>query len=158
MAAIVLNEEQAVANSRLTALRLVELALRSMETWRRNVGDYDSAMVLLAVVAITAGRLLRSDLDPELRNMGNAVPGDRLGRCSYSSIAAATGLNRETTRRKVAQLVERGYLVRTEDGSIRFPDGYLQRQGPADIVRSQLESFIRTANELVRDGVIEIVE
>lgn len=158
MAAIILGEEQAVANSRPTAIRLVDLTLRSMETWRRRVGDYDSAMVMLAVVAVTAGRLLRSDLPPALRNMANPVPEEYLVKCSFSSIAAATGLNRETTRRKVAQLIERGFLVRTDDGSIGFPRGYLQRPETGDIVRAQLDNLVRTANELLRDGVLGIAE
>jgi hypothetical protein len=156
MAAFVLDEEQAVANSRPTAIRLSALTLRWMETWRRNVGDYDSAMVLLAVVAITAGRLLRSVLEPELRDMTNALPHGYLGKCNISSIAAATGLNRETARRKVAQLINRGYLVRAEDGSIQFKPGYLQRPETADMVRTQLDSFVRAANEMARDGVLTL--
>jgi len=158
MAAMILNEEQAAANSRPTAIRLVEMTLRCMETWRRRVGDYDSAMIMLAVAAITSGRLLRSDLEPELRDLANPVPEDYLGKCNFSSVAAATGFNRETTRRKVAQLVERGYLERGEDGSIRFPPGYLQRPETAELVRTQLDHFLRTANEMLRDGVVEIAE
>jgi hypothetical protein len=158
MAAIILDEERAVANSRPTAIRLVDLTLRSMETWRRRVGDYDSAMIMLSVVAITASRLLRSGLPPELRDIARPVPEEYLVKCSFSSIAAATGLNRETARRKVAQLVERGFLVRTEDGSIRFPSGYLQRPETADLIRTQLDHFISTANGMLRDGVIRIAE
>lgn len=155
MAALSIDDDQATANSRLAALRLATLTLRWMENWQRNAGGYDSAMILLAVVAITAGRLLRSELPPELRNMANPVPEGVLAKCSFSSIAAATGLNRETTRRKVKELVERGYLIRLKDGSIRFRPGYLQRPEMAALVRRQLDSFTRAANELARDGVFK---
>ncbi len=150
---LLIDDDQAQANSRLAGLRLATLTLRWMEYWRRNVGDYDSAMILLAVVAITAGRLLRSDLPVELRDMGKPLPEGYLARCNISSIAAATGLNRETTRRKVKELIELGYLVRLKDQSIRFRPGYLQRPQVKELVRKQLDSFTRVANELARDGV-----
>ena len=156
MAAVVIDEDRANANSRLTAIRMTALTLRWMENWRRNVGDYDSAMVLLAVVAITAGRLLRSDLDQNLRDIGQALPDGYLAKCNYSSIAAATGLNRETTRRKVTNLVERGFLVRLEDGSIQFPPGYLQRPQTAELVRTQLNIFTQVVNDLARDGIFKL--
>jgi hypothetical protein len=150
---LVIDDEEATAKNRLTAIRLSALTLRWMENWRRNVGDYDSAMILLAVVAITAGRLLRAELDPGLGDMANALPEEALAKCNFSSIAAATGINRETTRRKVTALIERGYLVRLADGSIRFRPGYLQRPEAADLVRVQLEAFTRAANDLVGEGV-----
>jgi hypothetical protein len=151
--ALIVDEAGSTANSRLTGIRLATLTLRWMENWRRNVGDYDSAIVLLAVVAITSGRLLRTDVEPELRNIAQPFPEEELAKCSFSSIAAATGLNRETTRRKVLHLIERGYLVRLSDGSIRFSPGYIQQPRTADLVRVQLDSFARAANDLARDGV-----
>ena len=86
--------------------------------------------------------------------MGKPVPADLLGKCTPSSIAAATGLNRETARRKVARLVERGLLERGDNGTVRFPSGYLQSSGSVALIRTQLEHFLRTANELLREGVI----
>jgi hypothetical protein len=56
----------------------------------------------------------------------------------------------------VNQLIERGFLERDNSGSIRFPAGYLQTPGTAEIVSSQLDHFLRTANELLRDEVIEL--
>lgn len=152
---IVVDEERAAANSRLTAIRLATLTLRWMENWRRNVEDYDSAMILLAVVAITASRLLRSELEPELRDMAVPFPEEALARCNISSIAAATGINRETTRRRVRSLIERGFLVRLRDGSIRFRPGYLQQPRTIDLVRRQLETFVRAADELSREGTLK---
>lgn len=155
MATMTIDEERAAANSRLTAIRVAALTLRWMENWRSNVKDYDSAMILLAVVAISAGRLLRRDLEPELRDMQAPLPEGILATCNISSIASATGLNRETTRRRVRALIERGFLVKLKDGSIGFRPGYLQRPESADLVRIQLESFARTADALVRDGTLK---
>jgi len=107
---VVIDDVQAGANSRLVAIRLTMLTLRCMENWRRNVRDYDQAMILVAIVAISAERLTRTELDLEDRKLETPIPEDELAPCNVSSIAAATGLNRETARRKVNELVKAGFL------------------------------------------------
>ena len=69
-------------------------------------------------------------------------------------IAAATGINRETARRKVNKLIAAGLLERAEGGSIRFSPGFSQRQEPSAMTRAQLDALVRIANELMRDGVL----
>ena len=59
---IVVDAEQATAKSRMAAIRLALLTARNMDNWRRGVTDYDSAMILITVVAITAERLTRGGL------------------------------------------------------------------------------------------------
>jgi hypothetical protein len=152
--AVTVIDERAAANSRLTAIRLTMLTLRNMELWRRNVSDYDSAMILVAVVAITSERLTRSALDSELKRIEAPMPAERLAPCNVSSIAAATGINRETTRRKVIALVEAGFLVRSEEGVIGFRPGHLQQDYIQEMVRGQLDAVVRTVNDLARDGTL----
>jgi hypothetical protein len=142
------------AKSRIVAIRLALLTLRSMENWREAAGGYDEAMILLAVVAITSERLVRSGLEPELENLNVALPEGQLANCSISSIAAATGLNRETARRKVQQLAASGLLESVGRASVRFTAGLLQERSTRELVRTQLEAFARTADQLVRDGAI----
>ena len=156
MMAIVVDETQAAAKSRLAAIRLTMLTLRTMDNWRLHVADYDSAMILVAVVAITSERLTRTQLEAELQNLDQALPAEKLGKCNISSIAAGTGLNRETTRRKVNELVKADLLVRSEDGSIGFRPGLLQEPATLDLVRRQLEGIARAANDLVRDGILRL--
>lgn len=153
--AIVVDAELAAANSRLTAIRLATLTLRLMENWRRRIDDHESLMVLLAVVAITSERLTRSDLPSELRSLELPIPTDRLARCSISSIAAATGLNRETARRKVNELIAVGILVRTAR-EIRFATGHLQDPFIGGLIRNQLDTVTRFVNDLQRDGVLKL--
>jgi len=153
---IVVDPDQASAKSRIVAIRMALLTLRCMEKWRRDVRDYDSAMILVAVVAITAERLIRGGLDEEMQSLETALPRERLGRCNISSIAAGTGLNRETARRKVNELVAGGYLVRTDGGGVEFAPGLLQEPATIELVRSQLEAVARTANALIRDGVLRM--
>jgi hypothetical protein len=153
---ISVNEERAAANSRLTAIRLTMLTMRCMERWRRNVSDFDKAMILVSVVAITSERFTRAGLEEELKTLETPLPLDALAPCNVSSIAAATGLNRETTRRKVNALIEEGYLVRSEEGVISFTPGHFQQNYIHELVRSQLDSLVRTANDLIRDGTLDV--
>jgi hypothetical protein len=151
---LTLDPEALAANSRLTAIRLALLTSRSMENWREGVGDNDSPMILLAVVAISGERLTRTELPAALRSVATPLPPGLAAECNVSSIAAATGLNRETTRRKVNALVEAGYLHRSADGEISYPKELQKDPATLDFVRRQLEAVARFANEALRDGVL----
>jgi hypothetical protein len=152
---ISVNEERAAANSRLTAIRLTMLTMRCMERWRTGVSDFDKAMILISVGAITSERFTRAGLDEDLKDLATPLPPEALAPCNVSSIAAATGLNRETTRRKVKALIDEGFLVRSEQGVINFTPGFFQQDFIHELIRSQLDSLVRTANDLVRDGTLE---
>jgi hypothetical protein len=142
------------ANSRLAAIRLCMLISRCMENARRDVGDSDSALILVAVVAISGERLTRTELPEDLRSLATPLPPGVAGDCNISSIAAATGLNRETTRRKVRALVDQGFLQRSDAGEISFAPGVLRRDSTQELVKQQLEAIARFANEAIRDGVL----
>ena len=149
-----IQEKAASAQGRITGIRLTMHTLRMMEKWRRNVSDYDSIMILIAVVAITAEKLTRCDLDPALKDLSHPIAPDQLAPCNISSIAAATGLNRETTRRKISALIHQNYLVRSQDGVISFARGHLQQDYIRELVREQLDALVKTTNELCRDGIL----
>lgn len=151
---LTIDNEANQANSRLTAIRLALLTSRAMENWRAGVGDNESAMILLAVVAITGERLTRTDLPLDLCSVATPLPPGYAAGCNISSIAAATGLNRETTRRKVSALIERGYLCRGPAGEIGFPAERQQDPNTLEFLRKQLEAVARFANDSIRDGVL----
>lgn len=151
---IKVHEGNSEARSRLTAIKLTIHTLRLMENWRRNVSDYESLMILLAVVAITAERLTRCEVEPRYMRIAEAFPAERLASCNISSIAAATGINRETARRKVNDLVAKGILVRSDAGRISYRAGHLQQSHVNEIVREQLAAVVRLTNDLCRDGIL----
>jgi hypothetical protein len=151
---LTIDKQASAAMSRLTAIRLALLTSRAMENWRAGVGDNESAMILLAVVAISGERLTRTDLPEALRNVATPLPPGYAAGCNISSVAAATGLNRETTRRKVSSLIERGYLCRCDRGEISFPPERQQDPGTLDFLLKQLEAVVRFANDSIRDGVL----
>jgi hypothetical protein len=151
---LTIDSEATEASSRLTAIRLALLTSRAMENWREGVGDNDKAMILLAVVAICGERLTRTELPEKLRSVATPLPPGFAAECNVSSIAAATGLNRETTRRKVNALIEAGYLVRSDEGEISYPTSRQQDPATLDFLRKQLEAVARFANDAIRDGVL----
>lgn len=142
------------AASRPTAIALTLFTMRCMEHWKHDVQDYDRAMILVAVVAIRSERLLRAEIEPQERQLERPIGSERLARCNISCIAAATGINRETTRRKVGSLIEQGLLHKLEDGSIGLAPGRLQKASTLQLVRKQLDGVVRLANDLVRLGVV----
>src|SRR3954447_24556034 len=117
-------ETAAQANSRPVGLRFALMTLRLMEHWRSHLDvDHDSAIIVLATAAITMEKFTRASFEPPLRDIRSDMPPAQLTKCNVGSIAAATGLNRETTRRKVNTLVAAGILVR-DDGFIRLSPEY----------------------------------
>lgn len=153
---IAVDEEQAAAKSRLVGIRMTLLTLRLIENWRRYVRDYDSAIVLLAIAAIASEKLTRTTLEPELEDLRRPMPPERLNGCNISSIAAATGLNRETTRRKVNKLAAAGFVVRRDDGTVAFTEGFTQGGKTLGLVSDQLEALRRAVNDLIRDGSLTL--
>lgn len=151
-------QHRAGGESRLAGIQTAILTLRCMGHYRAVAGDHQSALVLLAVVAISAERLTRGDLGRELRSLEAPIPSDQLGICNVSSIAAATGFNRETTRRYVNRLVERDILQRGPDGTVQFTAGYMQSDAIADLLQQQLDTLSRSVTEFLRMGAMVLVE
>lgn len=153
-----LSVERSLARpkSRVLGLRLVLLTLKMMENWKRDVEDYDDAMILVAVAAITGERILRSKQIDTFASLSTALPGANMAKCNVSSIASATGLNRETTRRRVRSLVDSGLLFRLPDRTITFAPGVLQNEETELLVFTQLDAIVKSMNELIRDGIVQL--
>lgn len=155
---LAVDQSNACAKSRFAAHRLISMQLRLLELWRDVAGGHEEALIMMAVVAITGDRLTRLEVEPELGNIAHPVPRALLGRCNISSIAAATGLNRETARRVINRLIDAGILERSPDRSINFTAGRMQEPNAYRISEAQRGEFVRTANALVRDGVLVLEE
>lgn len=154
MLKLIMTEQAKTAQSRLTFVRLVSMQMRLMEMWREAAGGHQEALVQMAVGAINGDRVTRVAVDPILRSLDNPMPVTQRTKCNLSSISAGTGLNRETVRRIVNRLIESGPLARSADGSIHFIDGWTQGPETQRLGEAQLHEFSRTANLLLRDGVL----
>ena len=151
-------QSQAGGESRLAGIQMAMLTLRCMEHYRDVAGDHDSALILLAVVAISAERLTRGALPDDLRTLDTPLPPEHVGSCNVSSIAVATGFNRETARRHVNRLIERDVLQKGPDGTIQFTAGYMQSGQIADLLQLQLDTLGRSVTEFLRMGAMVMTE
>lgn len=134
------------------------MTLRLLEHWRSHLGvDTASALVVLATASITMEKFTRVDFERELRDIRRTMPPEKLTKCNVASIAAATGMNRETARRKVSALVAAGILLRDEVAALRLSPDYT-RMVPTDaLLRSQLETLVFSTNDLLREEILEAV-
>jgi predicted transcriptional regulator len=153
------NNETVGSKSRVIHVALLSLNLRLMENWRSAQGsagdvlsDHESLMIIMATIVINSERVLRTELELELQTLESLLPEDRTGRANFSSIAAATGINRETVRRKVNKLREAGWLMRDGHG-IKTVPGAIPYEIIEDIIRAQLDAITRTVNQLAKFGV-----
>jgi hypothetical protein len=154
------DKEAAEAKSRLVHLALLGLNLRFMENWRsaqidsgRQVLDYESLMILMAIIVISAERVFRTELESDLQTLANQLPASNFARVNLSSIAAATAINRETVRRKVNNLQKAGWVSRDQDG-IRTVPGVIPYEVLRNSISAQVDALTRTANQLARLGVL----
>lgn len=86
---------------------------------RHFEGDLALAIVLAEIAHHSSGPLLAA------KKTGEAISADdasfsRMPSCSAYSLAAATGLPRETIRRKIARLTELGWIEKFERAEVRI--------------------------------------
>lgn len=150
-----IDEAGLEAAGRVAGVAIVDHTLRALERWRSNITDHEGVMIILAVIAISSERLLRAeDLPAAQRSLATPIDRSLLARVNIAGIAHATGLNRETARRKVKELVEQGELARAASGGITLRPGIVQSGRIRDQVRSQVAEICAITNQLERMGVL----
>lgn len=137
-----------------TALTLLSSLHRSLVAFRNVSGTTDHVLVLLGVIAITSQHLTRGELPDGLEDLREPIPRDKLGVTNVSSIAVAAGLPLETTRRKTAELIAKGSLVRDDAGNIQFTPGVLQQSFVYDMITRNAAEAVALANRLWLMGVL----
>jgi hypothetical protein len=106
--------------------------------------DYESVLIYWSVVVASVGRLLRSDDLITLIETGAPVPEEQHHPISARAIAEATGLPRETVRRKIAALVADGHLAQDRRG-VRTRPGLLDQRGNLVFVQTASREIKRMA-------------
>lgn len=103
----------------------VSLGLFFIRYLRRLFVEFDGDMVAAIVLGEVAHHNIRVALQSQ-RARGEALalhPHETLGEllpCNAYSVSQATGLPRETVRRKVVGLIRRGWLVRNDRGELEI--------------------------------------
>lgn len=158
---LLIDEEELAAKSRLAFVMLSSLTLRLMENWRRGMiamtghpPDCEAAMVIAAVLTIAGQNLTRPAPEAQLLRLEVPIPDEALNRCNVSSISAATGLHKETARRRINQLIRDDILVKDSRGGVRFSESFRDSPAGKQIMRDQLDAVRRIAEQLSRIGIL----
>lgn len=118
-----------------------------------------SPVELLIYVTVGNGnvqKLMREREIPTRYAATAVLPRDLVIPISRNAIATATGLPRETVRRQVAKMIERGLFYEDPRGGVTLPVGVIDDFDLAPMLDTLLTNFARAAQTLARCGVIEI--
>ncbi|MBA3879697.1 MAG: hypothetical protein C0500_08280 [Sphingobium sp.] len=111
--------------------------------------------IYLTVAVANVQKLMRERQIPEQFSGTDILPREWVVPISRNAIASATGLPRETVRRQVEKMIERGLLVEDPRGGVTPPIGMVEKLGIAPILEPIMIEFTRTAEMLIRLGVID---
>lgn len=113
-------------------------------------GDLIQALVVTEIWLYNIGRLIASQelLDAEsLKN--EATRRAKLPKCNAYSISQALGIPPQTVRRKVARLIERGWVERTDKGDLHVTAA-CEAHFNAEFNLETMRDFISTARGVFR--------
>ena len=148
--------ERAEAQLRPIAINSANGVLRLMEDFRRAYGnDLDTGMSVLAVAATSMAPHSHFGPDADYADQRTPVPDEALAPCNIASIVEATGLPRETARRKVHRLIKEGILRRLRNGSLALVFAPENRELLYEAVRRQTHQAARLASLLAGAGILE---
>jgi hypothetical protein len=110
--------------SRVIAHFVTEFILRTAEGVSQSFDhDYEAAILFLTISVRNGEKAMN---DPKMRerygSFKDTIPDDDALYVSRMALARATGLPRETVRRKVAKLIARGWVVEHKQGLRARPD------------------------------------
>jgi DNA-binding IclR family transcriptional regulator len=98
--------------------------------------------------------------DPAFReqfaNLQTVVGEARQRGCNALSIAEATGLPRETVRRKMKRLVDMGFLVRRDGGDYVMRAGVVQTSPYSEMLEELAVETLRLLNECLEQGIFTV--
>lgn len=75
---------------------------------------------------------------------------------SRRQIAELTGLSRESIRRTVLRLIERGLVIEPSRGLLVHPPGMLQKGGAVFHPEEMVRTYVSMVEQLIRMGVVRI--
>ena len=92
---------------------------------------------------------------PEYFTGTDILPREWVVPITRNAIASATGLPRETVRRQVEKMIARGLLIEDPRGGVTPPPGMIDHLSLGPILEPILTEFTRTAEMLIRLGIID---
>ncbi|KON82447.2 hypothetical protein PA01_10685 [Azoarcus sp. PA01] len=152
------SPDQEPAQSRVSLLRnaAILLARYQVHSLRRLFEEFERDIllpILLGEIALhNIGALEHDDESDrltadEVEGESDEVHMSRLRPCNAYSIAAATGLPRETVRRKIGRLVELGWIRKQQNGHLYLTPRALKHFGNL-LCSRDLPEFLETADRV----------
>ncbi|NEX95286.1 helix-turn-helix domain-containing protein [Caulobacter sp. 17J65-9] len=138
---------------RKKAIPACEILLRLIRTitatQREDLTDLETSVIYIAVACATVSGAMRDPAVLELLDAGQPIPDEARQPVSRRAIAESTGLPRETVRRKIAVLVEKGFLIE-EGGGVRTPPDPILHHQNLKFVRELVHELERAPARLAR--------
>ncbi len=144
-------------NSRVIAHFTSEFMLRAAA----NIGayfahDYEVVILFLAVLTRTGQNVMS---DPKLRerfaSYAVPIPDEYSTPVSRLALSRSTGLPRETVRRKVARMIEQGFLIEDTRGGLRVPSVLTEDENLLATMEPQLPNLRRLLVLLNNMGALD---
>lgn len=148
-----IDAEGVTPELRKKAVPACEVLLRLIRTitatQREDLTDLETSVIYLAVACASVSGAMRDPAVLELLDAGQPIPDEARLPVSRRAIAESTGLPRETVRRKIAVLVEKGYLIE-EDSGVRTPPDPILHHRNLEFVRELVHELERAPARLAR--------
>jgi hypothetical protein len=152
------NAERAAQNWRVVSFALSNLFLTTHQAYSAGGIQFSPVelQICLTVAVANVQKLMRERVVPLDLSATQVLPREWVVPISRNAIASATGLPRETVRRHVEKLIERGLLIEDPRGGVTPPPGMIEKFGLVGTLEPMLTEFARTASQLIRLGVLEV--
>jgi hypothetical protein len=144
-----------------TMIHLVQGFMARVDVLRRNAhfGDMDQAIIAGVVGVGSIEHMMRV---PEFReSFGDyrtviGIDGQR--GVNAFSISQATGIPRETVRRKLKDLVARGVIMEKTKGVYIMKPGFVQQPENVAALQQVLDHFLQIMNDAVNLGIVKMAK
>lgn len=155
---IATNPENMAANWRVAMFGIANMFLATQRAFSSGKVAISPTelLIYLTVCVANVQKLMRERTVPENFTATAVLPRAWVIPISRNAIASATGLPRETVRRQVEKMIERGLLIEDSRGGVTPPPGVIDILGLEPMLEPILAEFTKTAEHLTRVGVIEI--
>jgi hypothetical protein len=154
---VVTNQTKMMENWRVAMSALCNqfLTMHTTIAEKADLGPTEMLIYLTVTVANVQRLMRQRNIPPEF--CGTApLPREWVVPISRNAIASASRLPRETVRRHIGKMIARGLLVEDARGGVTPPPDIIHIEAYEPILEALLTDFARTAETMLRTGVISI--